>query len=280
MQLQKEISKFKLQLTNGYKLEFDQVTRILQYTQEQNSFKKIPRQKFVNALGITLMQCKNLSSICVGLDIIRPITLVLTPLGTAVAQNDIFFDNISSLWILHYIISSESKWLVWNRIINKIIPENDNISSNIAKPYFDDLKDSFSEHAITKKLVIEIRSVFNAYCEQKFSRLQILKKVSTGNYQKDEVVQIEPLPFLYCLLHFRDKVYPDATALTIEDIIKPENSPGRVLFLDDYNVQKLLSKLHDLSLIRIENFGDLDQIRFAEEATKEVVLNKIYGIES
>ncbi|MFC1533226.1 DUF4007 family protein [Thermodesulfobacteriota bacterium] len=270
---------FKLQVTNGYYLHFDQVSRILQYALDQINRKSIPRPEIINALGMTLKQFENLSSICVGLGLTKPRSFILTPFGKIVAEQDIYFDNIATLWLLHYVISSEPKWVVWNRLVNKAFPENELISTEVTKPYFEDLRGSFSEQAVTKKLPKEILSVFDAYSEQKFSLLHLLEKVSTGKYARKKFEQIEPLPFLYCLIYFRDSVYPNSTALVIKDIVSAENSPGKILFLEDYEANNLLSSLHDLSLIRIETVGDLEQIRFIGDLSKESVLNRIYRID-
>ena len=270
--------KMKLQVSNGYYLHFDQVTRILQYALDQIPRKSIPRPEFIDALGMTLKQFENLSSICVGLGITKPRSFILTPLGKVIAEKDIFVDNTATLWILHYVISSEPKWVVWNRLFNQVIAENEEISTKITQPYFDDLRGSFSEQAVTKKLPKEVLSVLDAYSEQRFSQLHLLKKVSTGKYVRTEPEKIEPLPFLYCLLHYRERVYPHSTALVIQDMLNSVNSPGKVLFLDNYELNKLLATLHDQSLIRIEMVGDLEQIRLNDEISKGSVLKAIYKV--
>ena len=270
--------KIKLQVTNGYYLHFSEVSRILKYAYEQIPRKIIPRPEFINALGMTLKQFENLSSICVGLGLTKPRSFTLTPFGKIVADHDIFFDNVATLWILHYVISSEPRWIVWNRLINKIFSENELISTEIAKPYFKDLAESFSEQAINKKLPKEILSVLDAYSEQKFKQLRFIRKVSTGKYVRKSNEKIGSLPFLYCLIHYRDRAYPNSTALVIQDIISAENSPGKALFLENYEVNDLLSSLHDLALIRIETVGDLEQVRFNDEISKESILMDIYRI--
>ena len=268
--------QIKLQLTNGYYLRFDQFSRILQCTLGQMPRKVIPRSEIVDALGISLKQFENLSSICVALGLTKPRTFILTPLGTTISKQDIFFDNMTTIWLMHYVISSDPKWVVWNRLVNQVFTENEEISTEIARPYFEDLRGLFSEQAMNKKLPKEVLSVLDAYGEQKFSKLHLLEKVSTGKYTRTEPETIQALPFLYCLLHHREKAYPHSTALVIRDIISAENSPGKVLFLDDYKVNNLLTILHDLSLIRIEMVGELEQIRLSDETSKESVLKAIY----
>jgi hypothetical protein len=270
----------KLQLTNGYILHFDQISRIIQYSLEQSDRSKIPRPEFLSVLGMSERQFENLSSICVALGLTKRGTFKLTALGNAIAQHDIFFDNIATLWIIHYVISSELKWVVWNRLINKVIPDNQKVNTDVALPYYADLSSMVSEKTIKEKLPKEILSSLNAYGEQKLSRLRIIDKLSTGEYIRSKPIEIEPLPFLFCLLHFRDIHSPTTTGLIIKEIVYSENSPGRVLFVAEYKINELLSKLHDMAIIRIETIGDLDQMRFSEGLTKDKVLEKMYGIES
>jgi len=272
-------NKMKLQFTGGYHLHFNQISRILQYSLKQNDRKRIPRQEILEVLGMTERQFENLSSMSVGLGIIKPRIFILTPLGKIIAQKDVFFDNLDTLWIIHYIVSSEAKWVVWNRLVTNIFAGNITINIKIALPYYSDLSENFMEKSIKTKLPREIASVLDAYGEQRFKRLHILENISNGEYVRSKVVQINHLPFLYCLLHFRDEYFSGSTGLAIKDIMRMENSPGKVLYLQKYRINGLLNKLHDMELIRIENFGDLDQIRFAEGLTKNSVLQKIYSNE-
>ena len=270
--------QIKLQLANHYNLEFDQFSRILQYAATQGDRKKIPRDEFLEALGMVKRQFENLSSLCAALGLTKQQTLVLTPLGAMVARCDLFFDQIETLWILHYIISSEPKWVVWNRLINQAFPDNETLSRQGALSYYADLAPPcFSQNTFDKKLPDEISVALNAYTEQKFARLRLIEKLPGGDYAKGEPVPMPPLPFCYALLHFRDLFFANATGLIIDDLAQAENSPGRVCFLPESTVRDLLGTLHDMGLLRIESFGDLEQIRFADGVTKADVLKKIYG---
>ncbi len=137
---------------------------------------------------------------------------------------------METLWLLHYIISSMPKWVVWNRLINNVFNDSESIATDIAKPYYEDLRENFSEQAINQKLPKEILSVLDAYTEQEFNKLKILKKVSTGKFERHECEIIDTLPFLFCLMHYKEKLYPHSSAIVIKEIMRAENSPGRVLF--------------------------------------------------
>jgi len=268
----------KLQLTNGYHVHFDQISRILQYLLTTGCRKKIPRQKIVATLGLSDRQVESLISVSVGFGLVKPRTSILTPLGKIIAEKDVYFERIETLWIVHYIMSSNPEWVVWHRIVNQIIPINDRIViSDVALPYFSDLKSSFSERTLKEKLPGEIGAVLQSYVQSSLSRLNLLRKELTGIYHKETPVDIPPLAFLYQLLHFREMTAISASALPIEEIEKGKDSPGAVLNLPEYMFRDLLNRLHDSGLVRWEQFGDLDQVRFSEELTLTEVLYRIYG---
>jgi hypothetical protein len=268
----------KLQLTNGYHVRFDQISRILQYLLTTGSRKKIPRQEIVATLGLSDRQVESLISVSVGFGLVKSRTSILTPLGKIIAEKDVYFERIETLWIVHYIISSNPEWVVWYRIVNQILPMNDRIViSEVALPYFSDLKSSFSERTLKEKLPGEIGAVLQSYVQSFLSRLNLLRKEQTGVYHRDTPVDIPSLPFLYQLLHFKEMHAISASAMSIEEIEKGKDSPGAVLNLPEYMFRDLLNRLHDSGLVRWEQFGDLDQVRFSEELTLAEVLYRIYG---
>ena len=77
----------KLQLTNGYHVHFDQISRILQYLLTTGNRKKIPRQEIVATLGLSDRQVENLISVSVGFGLVKSRTSVLTPLGKIIEEN-------------------------------------------------------------------------------------------------------------------------------------------------------------------------------------------------
>jgi len=268
----------KLQLTNGYQIHFDQISRILQYLLTAGSRKRIPRQEIVATLGLSERQVENLISVSVGLGLVKSRTSILTALGKLIAEKDGYFERIETLWIIHYIISSNPEWVVWYRIVNQIIPMNDHIViSEVVLPYFSDLKSSFSERTLKEKLPGEIGAVLQSYVQSSLARLNLLQQEQTGIYHKDTPVDIPPLAFLCQLLYFREMQAISASALPVEEIEKGKNSPGMVLNLPEYVFRDILNRLHDSGLIRWEKFGDLDQVRFSDGVTSTEVLYRIYG---
>ena len=112
----------KLQLTNGYRPRFDQISRILQFLLSQEERKKNSRQEIVAALGIPENQVENLISMMTGFGLVLPRVTTLTPFGKAVIISDPYFERLETLWIIHYVVSSNPEWVVWYRIINIVLP--------------------------------------------------------------------------------------------------------------------------------------------------------------
>ncbi len=267
----------KLQFTNGYRPRFDHISRILQFLLTQGDKKKISRQEIVSALGIPEKQVENLTSMMTGFGLVRSRVTTLTPFGKVVIQSDPFFDKNETLWIIHFVVSSNPEWVVWHRVINKVLTSQDHFSvEQISSQYFSDLAIHFSERTISEKLPKEIGAVLAAYSRSELSRLGILEEEGKGNFKKSNPIDIPNLAFLFCLLYYRDKYSPGSTAVNIENVCLAENSPGSVLNLPEYQVRSILGDLHNAGLVRLEQLANLDQVRLSDSLTQEFVLERIY----
>jgi hypothetical protein len=213
-----------------------------------------------------------------GFGLVRPRVTTLTPLGKAIILSDSYFDRLETLWIIHYLVSSNPEWVVWYRIINTVLPTQDHYSvEEVSNRYFTDLAIHFSERTISEKLPKEVGSVLAAYSRSELARLGILEVEGTGNFKKTNSIEVPELAFLFCLLAYRDEYSPGSSAVNIEDVCLSENSPGRVLNLPEYQIRALLGNLHNAGLVRLEQLANLDQVRLSDSLTQEYVLDRIYG---
>jgi hypothetical protein len=266
----------KLQLTNGFKPQLPQISRIMQYLSLEFKRDRIPPKEIEDNLGMSELLVKFLSSTAVAYGLMEPRTFTLTNLGKTISKNDPFFEAVETLWIIHYIISSNPDWVVWYRMINQVIPMNDTISLELAIPYFNDLSNNYSKQTMQEGLAKEINAIFWVYTESELAKLGILNSVENNLYSKGTPIEIPYLAFLFCILHYCELHSISATAITKDEIIRTQDSPGMVLNIPEYQIRALLEKLHDTDTIRLEQLGDLDQVRFSEGLTKEKVLQRIY----
>ena len=267
----------KLQFTNGYRPRFDQITRIMQYLLTQQGRKRIPRQDMVSALGVPVNQVENLISMMIGFGLVKPITSVLTSFGEMIIHNDPYFEKLDTLWMIHYVVSSNPEWVVWHRIVNQVIPVVEVIKiENVAASYFADLANHFSQKTITEKLPKEIGAVLSSYTRSNLARLNMLRQEDAGFFMRSEPETISPLAFLYCLVYYRELHAPGSTALNVEEVCCKNDGPGAVLYLAEYKTRGLLGQLHDLGMVRMEQFGNLDQVRIPDQLTQTGILQQIY----
>ncbi len=266
----------KLELTNGYRLHFEEFSRILKYLKEQEGRKVIPRQEIIESIGMSIRQYESLSSIMVALGLIKPSTFVLTELGEAVATHDLFFEKEDSLWLMHYTVSCNPKWVIWHRLINQILPNHKNIDTQVFMPYFQDLAEHYSARSLEKKVPKETQAVLYIYTETHFLKLNYLNKIKTGTYKTEIPNEVSTLSFLYMILHYLEITKDPSTATSINTITDGENSPGKVLNIDKSIVSVLFEMLDATRLVNLETFGDLYQLRLSQGLSKEKVLSAIY----
>ena len=271
----------KLQFTNGYYPDFSKISRILKFLSSQENKSKVLHKEIVSALGIPYRQVRSIISVMIGFGLIKTRGNIPTFLGEQVAQFDPYFQKHETLWLIHYIVSSNPNLFVWNRIITRVLQEHTEISLPfVIEEYFNDVKSSYSEQTYREKLPREIRSVLDSYSDTELSHLNILKSQQSDHYFRITPIEISDFAFLFSLIYFRDYFSPGATAINIENISNDNNSPGRVFFLEDYQVRKKLNNLQNRNLIRVEQFGNLDQVRYPESSTQESILAKIFGEEN
>ncbi len=269
----------RLQLTDGYYLHFEQFSRMLQYARENLIKNKISSAEYVDVLGQSPKSVEAFRKMLIEMGVLLPKKFTLTEFGEFVAKHDLFFESLDTLWICHYNISSNPENYVWHRFTNTILPQMENYTREDVYNYFNDLSEYNTGVRAVRNMHKEVKSILNAYTKQQFKKLKLIYIDYENKFQKDKPVEISPLVFLYTLLHYVDKKNINATGLTIDEINSADGLPGKVFNLDTVQINNYLNKLHSMELIRLERFGDLNQIRFGNSLNKTMLLNKIYNAE-
>jgi len=256
---------YKLQLTNGFFVDFGQIARLLAYAVEHRHDGRIPPDAYAASMGISARRAENLNSMAAAFGLIRPVVLTPTELGSAIHRYDPFLDDLGMLWLLHYLVASNERYVVWNRLVNRVIPENERFSTAIARPYFDDLNQYYSERSMDKHLRKEMSAVWNAYTGQAFRYLRYIRAASDQIYVRDDHEPVPPCIFWAAVLSYRERFAPGAVTLDISILASASNSPGRVFDLTEREVRDLLEDIKRLGYTYVETRADLDQVRFGDK---------------
>jgi len=267
---------YTLQLTKGFFVDFVQLARMLAHAVAHQDESRIPAEAFEAALGLSSSRIINLSSLAAAFMLLKSVVLTPTDLGKLIYRYSPYLDDAGTLWLLHYIISSDERYVIWNRVVNRVVPENSRLSTAIARPYFDDLAMYYSEHSMDKHVRKEIGVVWNAYTEQEFAHLHYLQAESEQIYVRGYGDLTLPRIFLAAVLLYRERYAPGAATLDIETLARASNSPGRVFGLSQRQVHDLLEQAERPGSINVETRADLDQVRFPGDLHYLTVMQSYY----
>jgi len=236
------IKGFKIQVTNSFAIQLSYLSQFLQFAAKKSDKPRISRPDYIAHLGLTKRHVEALCSIAVAFDLVNAQKLTVTQVGKTIAEGDPYLECVGTLWILHYNVASNKKWLIWNTLMNEVFPTRQRITSKDARASFDHLQGKLSEFTMTKKIPREIAIVLDTYTTKAFSKLAIIQKESNSY------------------------VFRRAT----------QNSPGRILSLEESTIRKVFEQSHRKGLLYVERKADLDQVRFREGMTIETLLRRYY----
>lgn len=267
----------KLQLTNGYHLHFDQMTRLLNYVRRSPDKARFAQSELAEGTGLTGRKVESLGSIMTRMGLLRPRTYRLAPLGELVLQYDPFFDDIGTLWLGHYYLAADPRIIVWSHMTNSVLQVGQPLTPPEARVQFLPLLVGITARSAHEKLLQEIRSFFNAYTVRSFRHLDYLRALEGGAYVlTDSPAMVPPATLLTILLLYRDRFQPGASGLEVSTICTADYSPGRLLHLSVAQVRRLLNELHESGRLTIEAKANLDQVRFKVGQTWPETLRLYY----
>lgn len=265
----------KIQVTNSFQVQFSYISQFLQFGVQNSAKPAIARSEYVAHLGLTERHAEALCSVGVAFGLICPRKLTITTLGKTIAEGDPFIDYAGTVWLLHYVISSNKKWLVWNTLMDETFPTKQCITQEEAKRAFDHLAEKLSRHTMTTKIQSEIRVVLDAYATGGFSKLSLIQKRG-DRFVFQKTTHIPPEILTAIILVFRQRYHANVSAISIESLTKESNSPGRILNMDEDIMRRILEQAKNKELLYIERKADLDQIRFRQGVTVEDLLNMYF----
>ena len=268
------IKNSKMQVGNGYYLEFDQLSKLLNVVVNDNR-SRIPQPELASAVGVADRKVENLGSLANAFGLIFKGSYKPTLLGSLIQKYDPFFDDLGTLWFLHYVISAEPRYIIWNRIVNNFLPLQPHFSRDQLRSSFDDLKVWFSEYTLKAHVLKEINTFLDAYTQQAFSRLAFLRMDGEA-YALSYRQPIPSLVLAASIARFRTTQRPGDTSIPITSICNAPNSPGVVFQLSSDRLRQLLEELKAQTGFSLESRADLDQVRIAADIDDVTWMNRYY----
>lgn len=265
----------KIQVTNSFAIQFSYLSQFLQYATKNSDRAKIPRSEYVTHLGLTNRHAEAVCSVAVALNLVVPKKLTVTNVGRIMAEGDPYLEYMGTLWMLHYNVASNKKWLIWNTLLNEVFPSRQKITPEEARESFSGLREKLSKFTMNKKVRREIAVILDSYTTRSFSKLGIIQKEDNA-YIFHKTDQVPPEILTATTLVFKQRYDPNASGVSMETLIKAPNSPGRILNIEESTMRRILDQANHKGLLFIERKADLDQIRFREGITVETLLKTYY----
>jgi len=264
---------FKIQVLNGFKLYFDQITSI--FKNRYDGEEKINLGKLSEISGLNRRKARMILNYLAEIGLSEKRTLNKTDLGTTIYKHDEFLQKEGTLWLMHFLQATNEYLIIWNKSINMFY-DYQQITKEDLQGQFDDLEEKCSKYTFSHHIGKEINIVLDAYINQNFKKLNLIEKDNKG-FAVNRNQDIPPMIVLAAILLYKENYYPGASAVDIKELCFNKNSPGRIFILDEYEFRNILEKLKNQGLINIESRADLDQVRIKEGHTFEKTVEAYYA---
>lgn len=209
--------------------------------------------------------------------------MVLTELGNLIDKYDLYLEDIFSWWLIHLnlILNLEDSYvynLFFNKCTMKTFSKRDvfeHISNNLRNN-----KLEFNENILQDEvnMIIKTYSIDekvdnpenNFICP--LSELNLIKKVDVNTYErmKPEYRNLNYLIIYYLLI----KLSEDKDYISIDELLKMDNSPAKLLNLDKNLINEYLDEMKRNDLIIVNRTAGLNMIYFNKKLSFEEIMKE------
>ena len=250
----------KLQISNSYLLEFDQLARVLNFLLEQRAAKRISRKVLREDTGLADRQIAGLVSMGAAMGLIKPSVQILTSDGLIIAEHDIFLEGQGTLEWCHYKGAGSYKNFLWFEVFNHVLAEEPAMTQEGWQEYFKKkLKGQYSDKTVNDHVPKEIRFIVDAYTKRNFNKLEILHISTDDQLYRRRYTSFTPLVLAAIIYDFCTA--NEAKLSQVGEMAVTPGSPAMVFGLDTASFRQQIEGLHDRGWLRYEITHNLDQIR-------------------
>lgn len=209
----------------------------------------------------------------------------LTSLGELLLEHDPYFEDINTLWLLHYQLASNPNAEVWYLLTNKFLPNYTTFSFEDALNFLVSLSiRPLNDKHLRSDVAIFLKSFISTDAFKKLNFItasdESKKVISKMTFHKHLPINISPYLIAYVIYDYRSKNYPNAVTITIRELLTLDGNVGKAFSLDRRELEKYLKLLIGYEygeLIDISTTAGLDQVglRFKDNVLN--ILEKYYN---
>ena len=253
--------EYPWQVSYGAEINFLQVQRLLSNLINESK-KAYSTKEVASILGYAEKKAGGFSRLLHFLGLLEDKTKTPTELAKTIVRVDPYFEDLGTLWFLHYHISSQPVLIIWNRIANRLMTRGQ-FTLEDAEEVLQDQRAYHNEYAFKHHLRKEFKVFIKAYLESAFKKLNLLTTEDNQVFVRTNTISLPDEVLLAAILFYKQRFYADEVALEIKRLFQAENSPGRLFYLKEGKFREALERLRQSGYITIESFADLDQIKFS-----------------
>ncbi len=214
---------------------------------------------------------------------------VLSELGKLIKDKDPYIEDIFSLYFIHiYIVQNEERALIWNLFFNKCnLTEFTKIDLQARIEYI--LKSNNLEYN-AKILNDEISALLKTYTnEQKndtpennftcpLVELKLIKKLDKDIYvkEKSSMNNLDPYVVYWVLINQAK----EKDSINIEELLRADNSVGKLLNLDKILLNDYLDILKRMGLITLNRTAGLNMVYINKKYSLKEIFEIHFGKEN
>lgn len=213
-------------------------------------------------------------------------------IGEVIWEYDKYFEDIFTLWIVHYHIVSKLEFCtIWNLFFNNFSAKEFS-KSNMTNKMIDEFNKIYDKGvSISNSVIDDCSSIIKMYCisdddlnadpednlTSPFSELGLIKKntMEKGLYIKSRPIyaKLDRLAVLYIIV---SNMTEEKMSVDIDTLMMQENNVGKVLNLDHNMLNEYLDVLRQEGYITLNRTAGLDMVYLEKELTPRTILEKYY----
>ena len=205
----------------------------------------------------------------------------LTALGKLIMKYDPQLQQIGTMWIFHYRLSSDPSPQgaeAWYHFVNRFLHEHTRFTRLELKQSLEE--ESGIRTSNRKGPAVDLGLILNCYTSQRaLGGLEVIQLADRKAhlYQRGPSQSVPPLIIAYVLYDQRERLYPESTTVSIQELITAGGNIGKVFLMGRGQMEEALAYLQASAHVRVLSFADLNHIEFLHRGSPLDLLVQFYG---